>query len=85
MSHRAAILGGLSNGTCTLRNFLPSEDCLNTLNAMQALGAASEILDELAGYGPVNLVTANRCGCTPRPRRLIVATGAPACACLRAC
>ena len=55
MSHRAAILGGLSNGTCTIRNFLPSEDCVNTLNAMQALGARHEVLDELAGYGPLNL------------------------------
>ena len=55
MSHRAAILGGLSNGVCVIRNFLPSEDCLNTLHAMQALGASCEILDELAGYGPLNL------------------------------
>ena len=55
MSHRAAILGGLSNGTCTIRNFLPSEDCVNTLNAMQALGATHEVLDEAPGYGPVNL------------------------------
>ena len=55
MSHRAAILGGLSNGVCTIRNFLPSEDCVNTLNAMQALGARHEVLDELPGYGPVNL------------------------------
>jgi 3-phosphoshikimate 1-carboxyvinyltransferase len=55
MSHRAAILGGLSNGTCTIRNFLPSEDCLNTLNAMKALGATYEVLDELQGYGPINL------------------------------
>ncbi len=55
MSHRAAILGGLSNGTCTIRNYLPSEDCINTLNAMKALGATHEILDELPGYGPVNL------------------------------
>ncbi|MES2475869.1 MAG: 3-phosphoshikimate 1-carboxyvinyltransferase [Verrucomicrobiota bacterium] len=55
MSHRAAILGGLSNGTCTVRNFLPSEDCVNTLNAMKALGAPHEVLDELPGYGPVNL------------------------------
>jgi 3-phosphoshikimate 1-carboxyvinyltransferase len=55
MSHRAAILGGLSNGTCTIRNFLPSEDCLNTLNAMKALGASHEVLDELDGYGPINL------------------------------
>ena len=55
MSHRAAILGGLSNGTCTVRNFLPSEDCVNTLNAMHALGARHEVLAELAGYGPVDL------------------------------
>ena len=55
MSHRAAILGGLSNGTCTIRNFLPSEDCVNTLNAMQALGARHEVLAELFGYGPTHL------------------------------
>ena len=55
LSHRAAILGGLSNGICTIRNFLPSEDCVNTLNAMQALGARHEVLAELYGYGPVNL------------------------------
>jgi len=55
MSHRAAILGGLSNGVCTIRNFLPSEDCLNTLKAMQALGANVEVLEELEGYGPIHL------------------------------
>ncbi|MFT4175719.1 MAG: 3-phosphoshikimate 1-carboxyvinyltransferase [Luteolibacter sp.] len=56
MSHRAAILGGLSNGPCTIRNFLPSEDCLNTLNAMAALGAKHEVLNELEGYGALDLV-----------------------------
>lgn len=55
MSHRAAILGGLSNGICTIRNFLPSEDCVNTLNAMKALGAPHEVLVELEGYGPIDL------------------------------
>jgi len=55
MSHRAAILGGLSDGTCTIRNFLPSEDCVNTLNAMQTLGARHEVIDELPGHGPLNL------------------------------
>src|SRR5690606_13790450 len=55
MSHRAAILGGLSNGVCTIRNFLPSEDCVNTLKAMQALGAKCEVLEELIGYGPTTL------------------------------
>ena len=55
MSHRAAILGGLSDGICTIRNFLPSEDCVNTLNAMSALGATHEVIDTLAGYGPIHL------------------------------
>ena len=55
MSHRAAILGGLSDGVCTIDNFLSSEDCLNTLNAMEALGARHEVLEELEGYGPVKL------------------------------
>ena len=55
MSHRAAILGGLANGSCTIHNFLPSEDCLNTLNAMKALGATYQVLDELENYGPTHL------------------------------
>lgn len=55
MSHRAAILSGLSNGICTIRNFLPSEDCVNTLSAMSALGARHEVLEELTDYGPIHL------------------------------
>jgi len=55
MSHRAAILGGLSNGVCTISNFLPSEDCVNTLKAMQSLGVQCEVLEELEGYGPTKL------------------------------
>jgi len=55
ISHRAAIFGGLSNGTCEISNFLPSEDCLNTLKAMRSLGAPFEIIEELEGYGPTKL------------------------------
>ncbi len=55
MSHRAAILGGLSKGTCLIRNFLPSEDCLCTLNAMRTLGAPYDVLAELSGHGPTEL------------------------------
>jgi len=55
ISHRAAIFGGLSNGTCEISNFLPSEDCLNTLKAMRSLGANFEIIEELEGYGPTKL------------------------------
>ncbi len=56
MSHRAAILGALADGPCVVRNFLPSEDCLNTLHAMAALGARHEVLESLPGYGPTQIV-----------------------------
>ncbi|MFU8892509.1 MAG: 3-phosphoshikimate 1-carboxyvinyltransferase [Luteolibacter sp.] len=55
LSHRAAILGGLADGTSTIRNFLPSEDCVNTLHAMSSLGASVDVLRELEGYGPIDL------------------------------
>ena len=43
ISHRAAILAGLSDGTCHVENFLPSEDCVNTLKAMVQLGVRYEV------------------------------------------
>jgi 3-phosphoshikimate 1-carboxyvinyltransferase len=42
ISHRAVIIAGLSNGICTLRGFLPSEDCMHTVNAMRSLGITIE-------------------------------------------
>jgi 3-phosphoshikimate 1-carboxyvinyltransferase len=42
ISHRAVIVAALSNGVCTLRGFLPSEDCMQTVNAMRALGIKIE-------------------------------------------
>jgi 3-phosphoshikimate 1-carboxyvinyltransferase len=42
ISHRIAMLAALSNGTSEVRGFLASEDCLNTLYAMQNLGAEVE-------------------------------------------
>src|SRR5438270_4715134 len=42
ISHRAVIIAALSNGPCTLRGFLPSEDCMHTVNAMRALGVKIE-------------------------------------------
>ncbi len=39
ISHRVAILGALGTGTMQVRNYLCSEDCVNTLRAMQQLGA----------------------------------------------
>lgn len=42
ISHRAVIFAALSNGTCVIRGFLPSEDCMCTVNAMRALGIEIE-------------------------------------------
>src|SRR5215831_2256275 len=42
ISHRAVIIAALSNGVCTLHGFVPSEDCMHTVNAMRALGIKIE-------------------------------------------
>jgi len=42
ISHRVAMLAAMAHGTSEIKGFLESEDCLNTLGAMQALGAAVE-------------------------------------------
>lgn len=42
ISHRAVMLSALSNGTCVIRGFLASEDCMATVNAMRALGIEIE-------------------------------------------
>lgn len=39
LSHRAAILATLAQGTSTITNFLDAGDTMNTLKAMEALGA----------------------------------------------
>lgn len=39
ISHRVAMVSGIASGESVLRGFLRSEDCLNTLSAMSALGA----------------------------------------------
>jgi len=39
ISHRIAMLAAISEGTSEVHGFLESEDCLNTLKAMQSLGA----------------------------------------------
>lgn len=56
ISHRAAILAGLSNGPCRIDNYLPSEDCVCTLNAMASLGVNYEVVESMNGYGPTSLV-----------------------------
>jgi 3-phosphoshikimate 1-carboxyvinyltransferase len=39
ISHRIAMLAALADGETVVKNFLPSEDCMNTLRAMESLGA----------------------------------------------
>jgi 3-phosphoshikimate 1-carboxyvinyltransferase len=42
ISHRALMLGALADGRSTVTGFLESEDCLATMAAMKAMGAAIE-------------------------------------------
>ncbi len=39
ISHRAALLGALAEGTTDIRGYLEAEDCLRTIAAVEALGA----------------------------------------------
>ena len=41
ISHRVAMMAALASGNTKVTNFLQSEDCVNTLKAMEALGARS--------------------------------------------
>jgi 3-phosphoshikimate 1-carboxyvinyltransferase len=59
ISHRAAIISALSNGVCTLRGFLPSDDCMHTVNALRALGIEIEQPEpnELIVHGKKRVLT----------------------------
>ena len=46
ISHRTVILGSLSRGTCRVRRFLGSQDCLSTVACMRALGVSVTEQDE---------------------------------------
>ncbi len=46
ISHRVAMLAGIAKGATTVRNFLQSEDCVNTLRAMEALGARTTVTED---------------------------------------
>ena len=60
ISHRALIVSALSNGNCNLRGFLPSDDCMRTVNAMRALGIEVEQPEpnELIVHGKKRVLTA---------------------------
>ncbi len=55
ISHRAAMFAGMADGTTVIEGFLPSEDCLCTVKAMEAMGAVVEPLEELEGVGLVKM------------------------------
>jgi len=42
ISHRSLMLGAIANGRTRVKGFLPGEDCLATLAAMQAMGVSIE-------------------------------------------
>src|SRR3982075_4764956 len=60
ISHRAVVLGALTNGVCVLRGFLPSDDCLRPVQALRALGVKIEHPepDMLVVHGKKRLLTA---------------------------
>src|SRR5450432_2709027 len=60
ISHRAAIIAALSNGVCVLRGFLPSDDCMKTVQALRQLGIKIEHPepDMLVVHGKKRLLTA---------------------------
>ena len=55
ISHRSVMFAGMCEGTTVIENFLPSDDCLCSLNAMKALGAEVEVLEETADGKPTRL------------------------------
>jgi 3-phosphoshikimate 1-carboxyvinyltransferase len=59
ISHRAAIVSALSNGVCHLHGFLPSDDCMHTVNALRALGIEIEQPEpnELIVHGKKRVLT----------------------------
>jgi 3-phosphoshikimate 1-carboxyvinyltransferase len=76
MSHRAAILALLAEGTTVITHFLESDDCLRTLQIVQQLGASVEWRGEshlaISGVGrqplrePNDVLDAGNSGTTAR-------------------
>ncbi|MCF6314133.1 MAG: 3-phosphoshikimate 1-carboxyvinyltransferase [Verrucomicrobiales bacterium] len=70
ISHRSVMLASLTNGSCEITGFLPSEDCLATVGAMRALGVKIEVLEE-NDYGPVRLLVHGTGGQFSKPEQPI--------------
>ncbi len=63
ISHRAVMFAALSNGVCVIKGFLPSEDCLCTVEAMRSLGIQIEMAD------PTTLIVHGRKRAFTAPKR----------------
>ncbi len=61
ISHRSIMMAALSNGPCEIEGFLPSEDCLSTVNAFRAMGVKIDELDSTK-WGPTKLRVEGRRG-----------------------
>ena len=78
ISHRAVMLAAMANGTCVIRGFLASEDCLATVGAIRALGIEIESPgeDTLIVHGKRRVFTAPKhdidCGNSGTTMRLMV-------------
>lgn len=68
ISHRVAILGGLACGQMEVTNFLCSRDCLNTLRAMEQMGARVTPHRSREGFGPVDFTLTGCAMATVPPR-----------------
>lgn len=55
ISHRAVMFAGLSEGTMQIDNFLPSDDCICSMNAMKAMGATVDVLETTHSGKPCKL------------------------------
>lgn len=77
ISHRAAMLASIANGSSRITNFLTAEDCLSTLGCMQQLGAKATRTGttvEIAGVGKYGLTPSSTpldCGNSGTTARLI--------------
>src|SRR4051812_17665954 len=77
ISHRAVMLGGIATGTTRIRGFLPSNDCLATIEAMRTLGVDIEYdggVVTVHGRGAAGLVEPVRpveCGGSGTTMRLL--------------
>ena len=46
ITHRALMIGALSNGICKISNYLQSDDCINTISILKNLGVSIDIHED---------------------------------------